>query len=40
MYDPVNNYNYVEDTNISVSIEKINANKCTLSKIFLTFATY
>jgi len=25
----VNNYNYVEDTDISVSNEKANANKCT-----------
>jgi len=22
-YDPVNNYNYVEDTNLSVSIKKL-----------------
>jgi len=36
MSDSVPNYNYVEDTKISVSIKKTNANKCTLSKIFLT----
>ena len=32
----VTNYNYVGDTKISVSIENTNANKCTLSEIFLT----
>jgi len=36
MSDYVTNYNYVGDTNISVSIKKTNANKCTLSEIFLT----
>jgi len=38
MSDSVTNYNYmyVGDTKISVSIKKINANKCTLSEIFLT----
>jgi len=35
-YDPVNNYNYVEDTKVSVSIKKTNAKKCTLSEIFLS----
>ena len=35
-YDPVNNYNYVEDIKVSVSIKKINANKYTLSEIFLS----
>jgi len=32
----VTNYNYVGDTKTSVSIKKTNANKCTLSEIFLT----
>ena len=36
MSDSVTNYNYVGDTKISVSIKKPNANKCTLSEIFLT----
>jgi len=36
MSDSVTNYKYVGDTKISVSIEKTNANKCTLSEIFLT----
>ena len=36
MSDSVTNYNYVADTQISVSIKKTNANKCTLSEIFLT----
>jgi len=37
IYDPVNNYNYVlvEDTKVNESIKKTNANKCTLSEIFL-----
>ena len=30
------NYNYVGVTKIGVSIKKTNANKCTLSEIFLT----
>ena len=29
-------YKYVEDTKVSVSIKKINANKCTLNEIFLS----
>ena len=36
MYDSVTNYNYVGNTKVSVSIKKTNANKCTLSEIFLT----
>ena len=36
MSDSVTNYNYVGDTKISVSNKKTNANKCTLSEIFLT----
>ena len=36
MSDSVTSYNYVGDTKISVSIKKTNANKCTLSEIFLT----
>ena len=36
MSDSVTNFNYVADTKISVSIKKTNANKCTLSEIFLT----
>jgi len=36
MSDSVTNCNYVEDTKISVSIKKTNANKCTISEIFLT----
>ena len=36
MSDSVTNYNYVENTKISVSIKKTNANKCTLGEIFLT----
>jgi len=35
MSDSVTNYNYVGDTKISISIKKTNANKCTLSEIFL-----
>ena len=34
--DSVTNNNYVGDTKITVSIKKTNANKCTLSEIFLT----
>ena len=34
--DSVTNYTYVGDTKVSVSIKKINANKCTLSEIFLS----
>ena len=30
------NYMYVGNTKLSVSIKKTNANKCTLSEIFLT----
>ena len=36
MSESVTNYTYVGDTKISVSIKKTNANKCTLSEIFLT----
>ena len=36
MSDSVTNYEYVEDTKVSVSIKKTNANKCTLSEIFLS----
>ena len=36
MSDSVTNYNYVGDTKLSVWIKKTNANKCTLSEIFLT----
>ena len=36
MSDSVTNYNYVGNTKVSVSIKKPNANKCTLSEIFLT----
>ena len=36
MSGSVTYYNYVGDTKISVLIRKTNANKCTLSKIFLT----
>jgi len=40
MSDSVTNYNYVGDTKVSVhvglSIKKTNANKCTLSEIFLS----
>jgi len=36
MSDSVTNYNYVGGTKISVSTKKTNANKCTLSVIFLT----
>ena len=36
MSDSVTNYNNVGNTKVSVSIKKINANKCTLSEIFLT----
>ena len=30
MSDHVTNNNYIEDTKVSVSINKTNANKCTL----------
>jgi len=36
MADSVTIYNYVGDTNVSVSINKTNANKCTISEIFLS----
>ena len=36
MSDSVTNYNYVGNTKVSVSIKETNANKCTLSEIFLT----
>ena len=36
MSDSFTNYNYVGNTKVSVSIKKTYANKCTLSKIFLT----
>jgi len=36
MSNSVTNYNYVGDIKISVSIKKTNANKCTLSEMFLT----
>jgi len=36
MSESVTNYNYVGDTKVSVSINKTNANKCTLSEIFLS----
>jgi len=36
MSDSVTNYNYEGDTKVSVSIKKTNANKCTLSEIFLS----
>ena len=36
MSDSFTNNNYVGNTKVSVSIEKIYANKCTLSEIFLT----
>ena len=36
MSDPVTNYSYIEDAKVSVSIKKTNANKCTLSEIFLS----
>jgi len=36
IYHPVNNYNYVEDTQVIVSIKNTNANKCTLSEIFVS----
>ena len=36
MSDFVTNYNYIGDKKISESIKKTNANKCTLSEIFLT----
>ena len=36
MSDSVTNYYYVGDTKVSVSIKKTNANKCTLSEIFLS----
>ena len=34
--DSVTHYNYVGNTKISISIKITNANKCTLSEIFLT----
>ena len=34
--DSVTNYNYVGDTEESVSIKNTNAKKCTLSEIFLS----
>jgi len=34
--DSFTNYNYVGNTQVSVSIKKTYANKCTLSEIFLT----
>ena len=36
MSDYVTNYNYVGNTKVSVLIKKTNANKCTLSEIFLS----
>jgi len=36
MSDSVNNYNYVGNTKVSVSIKETNANKCTLNEIFLS----
>ena len=36
MSDSFTNYNYVGNTEVSVSIKKTYANKCTLSEIFLT----
>ena len=36
MSDSVANNSYVGDTKINVSINKTNANKCTLSEIFRT----
>jgi len=36
IYDPVNYYNDAKDTTVSVSINKSNAYKCTLSHIFLS----
>jgi len=38
MSDPVTNYNYKEDAKVIVKklIKKTNANKCTLSEIFLS----
>ena len=36
MSDPVTNYNNIEDAKVSVSIKKSNANKCTLSEVFLS----
>ena len=36
MSDSVTNYNYVGNSKVSVWIKKTNANKCTLSEIFLT----
>ena len=32
----VTNYSYVGNTKVSVLIKKTNANKCTLSEIFLS----
>jgi len=39
MFDPATHYNYIEDAKVSVSIKKTNANKCTLSDIFLSEIT-
>jgi len=36
VYDPVIVYNHVEDTKVSVSIERTNAKQCTLSEIFVS----
>ena len=36
MSDSVINYNFVGNTQISISIKKTNANKCTLGELFLT----
>ena len=36
MNDPVNSYNYVGDTKVSVWIIKTTANTCTLSELFLS----
>jgi len=36
MSDSVTNYSYIGNTKVSESIKKTNANKCTLSEIFLT----
>ena len=35
MSDSVTNYNYVDNTKVSVSIKNTNASKCTLSEIFV-----
>jgi len=36
VYDPVTNYIYIEGSQVSVLIKRTNANKCTLSEIFLS----